>query len=224
MLITGGYFTEHYGFGPISNAELFDEAPPFLLQNGRFRIDLGVTNPNDGTPTSAAPVKLNEKFGYFWFPRLTNDSKNPEVFVKIVGPLPDGAYLLFYTSLTHVQFTLSVTDTMTNRTRFFEKPQGNFLAVSTNARPASISTRAAGGEGVPLATGTDTFTLFTFPHLTSDPENIELIVKIVGPLPGGQYIVFVGGLTGFEATVKIRADGEYELVKSARDFHAAVLN
>lgn len=246
VLFTGGYIR---GFEPTRYAELYVSMTSLKMQGNRFAVELMGRNPADGRLSEGGPVKVNEKFGYFYFPQLTSDAGNPEVFVKIVGPLPDGAFLLFHASLTHVEHWLTVTDTHTGRTKIYEKPAGGFLAlvargssgngcqndrcVSLRAGLFSITADAMRQDRGPFSATRlleqNQFGIFALPDLTGDRENPEIIVKAVGPFPNGDYIIFAAGMTDAEATITIRSvvDGvaqAYQLQKPPGDFHSDVLS
>jgi hypothetical protein len=252
VFVAGGYLTpssRNGPFGTTNQAQLYRSAEALQLQVGRFELDLIAVNPDDGRMSEGGPTRVNDKFGYFWFPRLTNDAQNPEVFVKIVGPMPDGAYLLFYAGLTHVEFWLTVRDTASGKSVTYAKPRGNFLAVAARGdafredcaassclqlrdlfQVRAVASRGTSAlfEGRPLSSRSNVFGFFSLPELTHDPDNPELIVKAVGPLPSGEYILFVAGMTDAEARINFTSvengvPREYELTKPAADFHADVL-
>jgi PKD repeat protein len=67
----------------------------------------------------------NQKFGYFSLPALTGDPSNPEVFVKVLdGTVVNGQYWVFYGHLTDLEYTLSVTEVATGRTKSYHKDPG----------------------------------------------------------------------------------------------------
>jgi hypothetical protein len=65
------------------------------------------------------------RVGTFSLPDLTDDTSNPEVLVKILdGRAVNGRFWLFYGSLTDVEYTVTVTDRTTGRTRVYSKAAG----------------------------------------------------------------------------------------------------
>jgi hypothetical protein len=83
-------------------------------------------DPRTGTaePIEGQGVPDGDRFGYFSFPALTGDSRFPEVFVKMANatgqPEPYGGNVwVFHTSLTHLDYTLTVRDTNTGRIRTY---------------------------------------------------------------------------------------------------------
>jgi hypothetical protein len=53
-----------------------------------------------------------DRFGYFSLPDFMGDPSFPEVFVKMVEAtwLPERPFWLYHTGLTHLSYTLTVTD------------------------------------------------------------------------------------------------------------------
>ena len=100
------------------------------LSNNRFQVELEW---NDGRGNSgkgfAAPL-LTGQTGYFWF----FDENNAEVIVKALdGRNVNGEYWVFYGSLSDVEYTMTVTDTMTGRIQQYHNPLGTFASGNDNA-------------------------------------------------------------------------------------------
>jgi hypothetical protein len=111
----------------LSQRFTYVDSTRLVLRGGRFQVRLSAVNPRDGNVTAGEPVPFNDKFGFFVLPGFTNDRENPEVFVKIVGPLSDtGGYLFFYGGLTDVEYTVTVTDTSSHSVRSYVKPSGEY--------------------------------------------------------------------------------------------------
>jgi hypothetical protein len=94
------------------------------LLNGRFRVTLVATDPRTGRITVGQGVSQLGRYGYFSLPDFTGDPYFPEVVVKIVdatsAPPPfGGAFWFFYSSLTDVQYTLTVVDQVEGRIRTY---------------------------------------------------------------------------------------------------------
>lgn len=104
---------------------------PLRLVNGRFELtltgkDTGRTNATGvGVPIQEPG---NDKFGFFYFniPGAgLNNPNNPEVFVKVLGPLPGDHYWVFYSGLTDLEYALTVNDRQTGKSRTYNKPAGS---------------------------------------------------------------------------------------------------
>jgi PKD repeat protein len=108
------------------------------LNNNRFRVTLFARGP-DGRIDTGLAVPENQLFGFFALTQLTGDPNNLEIFVKVVGPLPDGAFIVFYGGLTSFEYQITVFDTVTGLTDVYSKPpnesRGGF-AIFAGFRPA----------------------------------------------------------------------------------------
>ncbi len=98
------------------------------LLNGRFEItlaakDTGRSNKSGNGVPIAEPG--NNLFGYFSIPDLTGDAGNPEVFIKVLD-VGGGKYWVFYSGLTDLEYTLTVRDTATGKSKAYKKAIGSF--------------------------------------------------------------------------------------------------
>ncbi|HEX7180570.1 MAG TPA: hypothetical protein VF756_01915 [Thermoanaerobaculia bacterium] len=77
---------------------------------------------------------LTDDAGALWF----FDSDNLELAVKVLdGRANNGHFWVFYGSLTNVEFTLTVTDTVTGHQKTYTNPLRRFASVGdTRALPA----------------------------------------------------------------------------------------
>ena len=111
--------------------------------------DTGRTG-NSGTGLA---IPENDIFGFFSIPVLTGNSSNPEVFVKIIdGRALNNNYWVFSNGLSDLEYTLTVREVATGRTKTYSKPFGNTNACGIFDTSAfSASGTAAGESGtVPL--------------------------------------------------------------------------
>lgn len=93
---------------------------------GRFEIEV-TWRDFDGNTGTGHQVNLTEDTAAFWFFGL----ENLEVIVKILdGSGLNGHDWLFYASLTNVEFTLKVTDTMTGQIRTYRNDLGQFASAA----------------------------------------------------------------------------------------------
>jgi hypothetical protein len=100
-----------------------------VLINNRFRITLAATDPRTGVTAVGRGISQGDRYGYFSLPAFTGDSDFPEVIVKMAdattAPPPyGGAFWFFYSALTDVQYTLTVTDQVTGNTRAYSSTAG----------------------------------------------------------------------------------------------------
>jgi hypothetical protein len=95
------------------------------LSGSRFKVTLAAKDDPARTGASSFGVAIPraDGFGFFSVPGLTGDPKNLEVFVKIVNATAlDGHFWVFLGGLTDLEYSLSITDTLSGRTRIYRKP------------------------------------------------------------------------------------------------------
>jgi hypothetical protein len=96
------------------------EPSSLSLGQGRFRAQVTWHIPN-GTTGPGHPLALQGDSGAFWF--FTPD--NPELMIKVLdGRANNGAFWVFYATLTDVAFDLTILDTETGQQKLYSKPQG----------------------------------------------------------------------------------------------------
>jgi predicted outer membrane repeat protein len=102
-----------------------------LCLGGRFRVN--VTWRTSGGSGTGTAVPLTGDTGYFWF----FSPANVELVVKVLdGRSVNNHFWVFYGALSDVQYSVTVTDTQTNRTRTYRNPQGTMASVAdTSALP-----------------------------------------------------------------------------------------
>jgi predicted outer membrane repeat protein len=118
-------------------------AGPVLCLNGnRFRAE--VTWKAGGAPAQAQAVALSGDTGYFWF----LDPSNIELVVKVLdGRALNGHFWVFYGALSNLEYTLTLTDTVTGNVKTYTNPSGRFASAGdTTAFPAPQSAGLALSE------------------------------------------------------------------------------
>lgn len=94
-----------------------------LCLGGRFRVHLDWRT--DQASGSGVPVPRTAGFGYFW---IFSDN-NVEIAVKLVdGRAVNKHFWMFAASLTDVEFTLTVTDTVTGAVQTYFNPSGRLAS------------------------------------------------------------------------------------------------
>jgi hypothetical protein len=101
------------------------------LNASRFQVSVAWQVPTQGTSGQGAAVPLTSDTGYFWF----FSANNIELMLKVVDGRPlNGKFWVFYGALTDVQYTITVTDTMTGNEKTYFSPQGTPVSqADTNA-------------------------------------------------------------------------------------------
>ncbi len=86
------------------------------LNGGRYAVSLDAITRDQKKFATGQVTRQTDLFGYFSLPVFTSDATNPEVFVKVVGPI-NGSPLVFYSGLTDVEYFVNVFDTQTQKLR-----------------------------------------------------------------------------------------------------------
>ncbi len=94
------------------------------LNNGRFRVELTWRDQANNRGAGQA-VAVTSDTGYFYF----TSPANLEVFVKVLDGRPvNNFFWVFFGALTNLEYTLTVTDTMTGAVRTYTNPLGRFAS------------------------------------------------------------------------------------------------
>lgn len=114
--------------------------PSLCLNGDRFVAEVSWKDFQGNTGTGRA-VSLTNDTGYFWF----FDAANVELVVKVLdGRGVNGSFWVFYGSLSSVQYTLRITDTVSGRVRTYANAAGKMAsAADTGAFPAGSAAAAA---------------------------------------------------------------------------------
>jgi len=99
-----------------------------------FTVTLSAINPHTGLAAPGVATQVNDLWGYFSIPAITNNPNNPEVFVKLLdGTALNGRYWFFYGGLTDLEYTLTVKDDTTGQQKTYTKPAGSECGGSDTA-------------------------------------------------------------------------------------------
>ncbi|HSS48211.1 MAG TPA: hypothetical protein VLX28_04630, partial [Thermoanaerobaculia bacterium] len=117
--------------------------PVLCVAGNRFRAQVTWKAGNLGGAAQA--VSLSGDTGYFWF----TDPANVELMVKVLdGRTVNGSFWVFYGALSNLEYTLTITDTVTGKTKTYTNPSGQFASVGDiTAFPAPAGVVAPDVEG-----------------------------------------------------------------------------
>lgn len=94
------------------------------LGSGRFRVEVAWTD-HDGNSGTGKTRVMTDDTGAFWF----FGPGNLELMVKVLdGRGVNGHFWVFYGALSDVQYTITVTDTLTDTTRTYTNPSGRMAS------------------------------------------------------------------------------------------------
>ena len=110
-------------------ANLLARAPrPSAVAAFQVRIDWRV--PSQGTSGAGHGVILTPDTAYFWF----FSANNVEVVIKVVdGRAFNGHFWVFYGALSDVEYTITVTDTVSGAQKVYFNPSGDLASVADTA-------------------------------------------------------------------------------------------
>jgi hypothetical protein len=102
------------------------------LSASRFRVELA-WNDGKGHTGSGQAVPLSADTGYFWF----TSASNIEVVIKVLDARTfNNHFWIFYGALSNLEYTLTITDTVTGAVKTYHNPPGHFGSVGdTSAIP-----------------------------------------------------------------------------------------
>ncbi|HEV8632118.1 MAG TPA: hypothetical protein VGV61_17520, partial [Thermoanaerobaculia bacterium] len=99
------------------------------LNQGRFRI-AAAWQDFSGRSGVGTAVPLTGDTGYFWF----FGASNVELVVKVLDGRPlTGKWWVYYGALSNVEYTMTVTDTVTGNSKSYHNPAGTFASAGDTA-------------------------------------------------------------------------------------------
>lgn len=107
-------------------APCVESATRLCLNGGRFAVESSWKDFSGNTGTGRA-VRLTGDTGYFWF----FDDDNVELVLKVLDGRPvNGRFWVFYGALSSVEYTITITDTVTGMTKTYRNPSGRLASVA----------------------------------------------------------------------------------------------
>ncbi|MDQ6891511.1 MAG: PKD domain-containing protein [Acidobacteriota bacterium] len=128
--VCGQFDTSGFGASLTATASALGRQPLIADQAGEdtlrlvashpFEVKLTASDPRTGTTGQGQLISQTDIYGTFSIPAITGNSSNPEVIVKMVDASGIGAnYWVFYSALTDLNYTLTVKETATGRTKTY---------------------------------------------------------------------------------------------------------
>ncbi len=209
------------------------------LMGSKFQVSVMARNPRTGGSITGHAIDEGDSFGYFSFPDVTGDSRVPEVFVKMVdargAPLPYGGHAwVFHSSLTDLDYTLTVRETETGRARTYTAADSASLTcgladTSAFARECGVEASSAPVAGTRLsAFGTELSLVggrFRATLQATDPRTGRIVEGAAIPRADGFGYFSLPGFTGDpsfpEVFVKM-VDGRTQPGRSFWVFHTGL--
>ncbi|HEV7785498.1 MAG TPA: hypothetical protein VGQ28_09200, partial [Thermoanaerobaculia bacterium] len=115
------------------------DATTLCLSSGRFKVQVAWQALHLGTSGTGQAVPLTSDTGYFWF----FGSSNVELIIKVLDGTPvNGDFWVFYGALSNVQYTITVTDTKTGRSKVYFNPQDTLASVADTSAFGPFPTKA----------------------------------------------------------------------------------
>src|SRR6266542_2859294 len=106
--------------------QCFSDGQTLCLNGHRFRASVVWRDPG-GNTGSGQVLPITDNTGAFWF----FDPTNLELVVKVLdGRSVNGRFWVFYGALSNVEYTITVTDTLTGAVRTYFNPQGQLASVA----------------------------------------------------------------------------------------------
>jgi hypothetical protein len=100
--------------------------PELLLLGNRFRVTMTAVDPRTGQAAVGQAMPQGDAYGYFSLPDFTGDPAFPEVFIKMVDATSVyGSFWVFHTGLTDLQYTMTVTDTVSGAVKTYQNDRSN---------------------------------------------------------------------------------------------------
>lgn len=116
-------------FGAALKAACVPSAEALCLNGGRFRVEIDWKDFSGGSGRAKGSA-LTGDTGSFWF----FDPANLEVVVKVLdGRGLNGRWWVFFGALSSVDYTVTVTDTVTNARKTYRNPPGRLASVGDTA-------------------------------------------------------------------------------------------
>ncbi|MFL6264432.1 MAG: hypothetical protein ACJ76Y_32485 [Thermoanaerobaculia bacterium] len=163
-----GVFAQAY-----SSSQCAAGSEVLCLEGGRFQARVSWKIPSTGETGTGKTLPLTGDTGSFWF----FDPANLELMVKVLDGRPvNGSFWVYYGSLSNVEYTLTLTDTVTGATKSYHNPPGVFgsqadVSAFKETAPPPAALTAESAPLKPLA-AREEGPLFAAPNCVSSPTAV----------------------------------------------------
>ncbi|MEA2602012.1 MAG: hypothetical protein QOF89_3004 [Acidobacteriota bacterium] len=155
------------------------------LGNNRFRAEL--TWKANGVASPAQAVALSNDTGYFYF----TDPANVELVVKVLDARSfNGFFWVFYGGLTNLEYTMTVTDTVTGFVRVYTNPSGRF---ASNGDTIAFPAASSAASSLPVTAGA--------------ADDLEVVTAAASTCAGGPAALCLSG-SRFRAELSWKSAGQ----------------
>lgn len=111
---------------PVAMGTCVPSATALCVQNNRFRVEVAWFTPAAGSGVGKA-ITLTNETGYFWF----FSPNNVELVLKVLdGGAINSKWWVFYGALSDVQYTVTVTDTVSGLVKVYPNTAGNLGSIA----------------------------------------------------------------------------------------------
>jgi len=139
-----GIFGQRFSFGGCQPADT-----RLCLNGDRFQVEVAWRNPFSGETGVGHANPLTDDTGAFWF----FGEANLELLVKVLdGRAVNGNFWVYSGSLSNVEYTITVTDTVSGRVRTYHNPPFQFTSLAdVGAFPAAVGPARTDGTAGTVA-------------------------------------------------------------------------
>ncbi len=159
ITIGGLTYTVTQGSGA-PDSDCIDDTDTLCLLGDRFAVEVSWSSQYDGRSGRGRTIPHSDNTGFFWF----FDRSNVELIVKILdGTRVNGSFWLFFGGLSDVEYTITVTDTVTGAVRDYRNEPGQLCgqADTTAFRGSEALASSAASSTTMAGSATPTTNAFT---------------------------------------------------------------
>jgi len=184
----------------------------------RFEARVSWRNPNSGDTGIGHSLPLTADTGAFWF----FGDQNLELMVKVLdGTAVNGHFWVYGGSLSNVDYTLTVTDTLAGSERIYHNPAGQFASFAdVGAFPSAAPANETTGETAALVVPLPAVACGDFAGLCLSSGQFLVGVSFTDPRTGLAGAATAVPLTGDTGAFWFFADSNLELMVKVLDGRA----